>query len=751
MKKNDTSFIIAFAAIVFFSNSLFAQVTFTDVTLASKITAPPSGPSYNSMWIDIDNDDYLDLYIARGIQSEHLQTQLFRNLKDGTFQDLSPTAFGNRQPAYNAQGCWGDYDNDGFIDLLENHFDGSDNKLWHNEGNLTFTDKSSLMINTGWQATGAVWSDFDTDGFVDLFVHTQAGAGTFEEKNIGGKQFQKVNLFQNNGQGHLLLSPDLNLDGVPDFYMGNINSPDQCFISSDSGYTPFDISMISVSSNRSDWMTAAFADINNDGYPDLLYIQNTRFFLLQNDSGKRFIDITSASGLDLPPVSLATGAYRSSYIQDIDNDGYLDIILLELSGRTTIWYGSPSGFKKTVLPLPEQPDIQSVLSWTDYDNDGFIDLLVVTPAFTHLYHNDGNGNRWLNVKLRGHKANSQGIGARVIAYSEGKVQYREIGYTQSTLGYSPLMAHFGFGPIGCDAGSAVMDSVVVIWHPGGRQVIKNVRYNELAVIDQDSGIVRTIQKPVSVSSGYADPLFPAPKSVYANTIVSMPMTVRMPNTIVKQSIIPDEISFGVEYNSDIIDISPSNVSIRYTPPIGWTYKSSVKTKDSLFITITNSSGSVIGDSLSLGTLQFDTYNAKPRGTYLFLYALDFSVNGNDYKFCHNFEGDFLGEVLIIDHAANVPTDDQSTSLSLTVLPNPSSGNFVTLRCSVGQALLPVPAEIKIFDVLGKEVYRYNGKGNKAQTGICNFAIPTAQLGGGTYLVKLNMSRQVLTGKFTVVK
>ncbi len=697
------------------------------------------------MWVDIDNDDYLDLYIARGKKVEHLTSQLFRNLKDGTFQDISVAAFGNRQPAYSAQGCWGDYDNDGFIDLYENHFDSTDNKLWHNEGNLTFTDRSSIAVTTGWQATGAVWADFDTDGYVDLLVHTQAGSGTFTEKNIGGKQFRKVDLLQNDGQGHLLLTSDINLDGSPDFYMGNINSPDQFFISTDSGYIHFDDSMINLNRDIGSAMTAAFADINNDGYPDLLYVQNDRFFLFLNENGIQFNNITAVSGLNLN-----ASIYKSSYIQDIDNDGYLDIVLFESSGRTTIWYGGPNGFKPDILPFPRQSELESVLSWTDYDNDGFIDLLVVTPTFTNLWHNDGNANRWLNVKLTGHKANSQGIGARVIAYSEGKVQYREIGYTQSTLGYSPLIAHFGFGAVNCAYSSPAIDSLIVIWEPGGRQVIKNVRFNELAVIDQNIGIVRTIEKPISISYGYANPYFLGVQSVYADTSVTIPLAVKIPKSLVGQSVIADEITFGIEYNSDIIDISPSKVAPRYIPPNGWTYKSSEMSKDSLFITITGSGVFPITDSLSLGSLRFDTYSAMVKGTYIFLDELVIREKGNEYRFCNNFQSDYLGEVLIVDRPVNGVYTNPALLWPLTVLPNPSSGNFINIRYSVGQGISVSRAEISVLDVLGAEVYHYIGEGHSELVGIENFTIPTTSLRNGTYIVRLTSSGNIVTGKFTVI-
>jgi len=268
--------------------------------------------------------------------------------------------------------------------------------------------------------------------------------------------------------------------------------------------------------------------------------------------------------------------------------------------------------KDASLSFPTQTELESVLSWTDYDNDGFIDLLVVTPEFTNLYHNNGNTNRWLNVTLQGHKANTKGIGARVIAYSEGKVQYREIGYNQGTLGYSPLLAHFGFGAAAC-GGSNAIDSVAIIWQPGGRQVIRNVRYNELAVIDQDSGIVRTIQRPFAALPGYAFPYFLSSQTVIPDTIVAVPLAVRMPDSFVQQKLVCDQISFAIGYNSTVIDISPTKVASRYTAPPGWAYSFSQMAPDSLLITLQNAGSGFIPDSLYLGILRFDTYKSRHAG------------------------------------------------------------------------------------------------------------------------------------------
>jgi uncharacterized protein (DUF2141 family) len=752
MKK--TPIILLLIIISGHAPSSFAQVTFTNVSGSAGISATGAQSySVSSIWVDIDNDDFLDLYVTHGNGNGDEFNQLFHNLHNGTFRDIRATAFPLAVSAYTGQMCWGDFNNDGFIDCYESHFPTStDHRLWLNNGDLTFKDARNLFQEPGQYATGAIFSDINSDGKLDLLINTQAFEGTSIELN-NGHSFDIIKPFFNGGQGDEILSTYINDDSIPDYLFGNARGFDSIFVSSGSSFVAFDNSFLRAVRDLTDYPgAAAFADIDNDGFPDLLIHYFEKIFVFHNLKGKGFVDWTHDLGLDIAQK----GKHNVIFLYDLDNDGYLDLLVINDDITSQIFYGGPTGFKSSSdLPINNPPTggAQNA-SLTDYDNDGFIDIQHNSLGVVELWHNDGNTNRWLTVTLRGHKANSNGIGARVIAYSEGRQQNREIGYTQGNYGYLPLMAHFGFGPTGCVANSGVIDSVVVIWQPGGRQVIKNVRYNELAVIDQDSGIVRTIEKPVSVSFGYAMPYFLGAKSVYADTSVSMPMAVEMPQNFVQKSIVADEITFGLRYNSDIIDISPTKVAARYSPPAGWAYKSSVISKDSLYITISNMGSSVIPDSLDLGTLRFDTYDAKPKGTYLFLDALIIRVKGNEFKFCHNYEGDFLGEVVIVSRPSSVRNQDEVTSSGITILPNPSSGNSVTVRLSpqmIGQPETTELVTISVFDVLGKEVYHYKGEGNRQQTGIRNFTIPTTQLSGGTYLVRLNTVGEMMTGKFTVVR
>ncbi|MBS1903607.1 MAG: VCBS repeat-containing protein [Bacteroidetes bacterium] len=687
----------------------------------------------------------MDLYIARGNASSHLLSELYSNNGNGTFSNVSSIAFPSAVPQYNGHIAWGDFDRDGLIDLYENHFDASGPSLWHNLGGFRFEDQSSKIVSPGNYATGVVWSDFDSDGYPDLLLSTQAGLGTLIERNLAGASFTQDSLFTNTGQGHLLLSTDLNLDGIPDYYVANIHSVDQCFVSSSSGYTNFDNSFLNSHRNNDGFQTAAFADLNADGYPDLLYCQDDHLFLLRNDSGRSFVDMTASSGLILTP-----GVYRSSFIQDIDNDGYLDVILLEYTGILEIWYGGPTGFRKSLIQDRTQNSLESVCGWTDFDNDGFIDFTIVTPAFTRLLRSSGNSNLWLSVELRGHRANSEGIGSRVIAYTKGTPQYREVGYTQGTLGYSPLMAHFGFGSPGCEASSGVIDSLVILWQPGGRQVLTNVRYNQTILVDQDSGIVRAFQRPLSVSNGYAYPQYDNTVQATVGQSVTIPVALRFPLAVHVDTMTVSSVTFSLSYDPNVIDINAAKMSQYYSPPAGWIFKSGSIHGDTVTVTMGNAGGSMLANPTDLGRLRFDTYKNNPDRSMLFFCGASISTRGDTKVFCGDIEGSLLTVVIVSDTvSSSVASGSCPNTTDLSLQPNPSSGGVVKVHFPFKD---DSRADLRIVDMLGRTVYSANGISVPSSAGIAELLIPAGAVkNAGAYRVEVTTPVQTLVTRFVVVQ
>jgi tetratricopeptide (TPR) repeat protein len=238
--------------------------TFTDVTDASGLGTTVTS-TQAAAWADIDNDGYLDLFIA----NENSPAQLFHNKGDGTFEEIGHAARID-QTAFSKGVAAADYDQDGFTDFYVTNQNGV-NFLYHNNGNLTFTE---VGRQAGVQAPSysfATWFfDYDNDGWPDLFVTSfMTSMDETLKTYIGGPRNQEtLKLYHNKHDGTFEdVTTQVGLDKV---------------------FMP---------------MGSNFGDIDNDGYLDI-YLGSGNpsqtallpHVLLRNKQGKSFEDITQSSG-----------------------------------------------------------------------------------------------------------------------------------------------------------------------------------------------------------------------------------------------------------------------------------------------------------------------------------------------------------------------------------------------------------------------------------------------------------------------
>jgi len=263
--------------------------TFTDVTEQSGLGSTP-GPTQTAAWADIDNDGYLDLFVA----NENAPSQLFRNRGDGTFEDISHSA-GIDKIAYSKGVVAADYDKDGFVDFYVSNFEGA-NFLYHNNHDRTFTE---IARQAGVQApylSFATWFfDYDNDGWPDLFVTSYY---SFTDDQILRSYLglpvsaETLKLYRNLHNGTFQdVTQQVGLDKV---------------------FMP---------------MGANFGDIDNDGFLDIYLGMGSPSFatllphtLLRNDAGKSFVDITASSG---------TGELHKGHgiaFADLSRNGQEDIV-----------------------------------------------------------------------------------------------------------------------------------------------------------------------------------------------------------------------------------------------------------------------------------------------------------------------------------------------------------------------------------------------------------------------------------------
>ena len=452
--------------------------TFTDVTERAGLQG--TGYCMGVAAGDYDNDGFVDLYVT-GLN----RNQLFHNNGDGTFTDVTAKAgvtgvIPKYGKAWSVAAGWIDYNNDGRLDLFvvnylnysigtaklcvqQGHpaycspvdFVGTPNILYRNNGDGTFTDVSeqSHISQYVGKGMGLAFSDYDNDGFTDIFVSND----TFENyllHNQGDGTFKNVAL----GAGV--------------------------------AYNAF--------GNAIAGMGGDFRDIDNDGKPDIFETAmfGEGFPLYKNLGDGQFQDVTAASGLAaLTSRSTAWGVG----VFDFDNDGNKDFFTansdildnsMELAhrpfplpnrifrNRGNLAFEDVSSQAGALFQVPAA---HRGAAFGDLDNDGRLDAVVtVLNARALYYHNvTRNANHWILLALSGTKSNRMGIGARVrITSEDGSSQYN---HATTAVGYacsSDSRVHFGLGA------SKTIREIEIQWPSGTRQVIRNVQADRILKIQE---------------------------------------------------------------------------------------------------------------------------------------------------------------------------------------------------------------------------------------------------------------------------
>ena len=482
--------------------TLTVDPTFTRIT-----TGPGEPIQYNSafmVWWDYDNDGYMDLYVGTFL-SAGPTNRLYHNNHDGTFTRTANAISTNRWSGdLCVDGVVADYDNDGDEDLFMNNAFGGQH-LYRNDGAGSFTrltkETVGRALGDAENTMGAAWVDYDRDGFLDLFrgnghrssqndcLYRNNGDGTFT-KMTTNEVGQIVN-----DQADALRSPwaDYDNDGWPDVWVMTQFSAKNVLYHNDRGFFRKVITG-SIAEQRSA-LGGVWGDYDNDGFLDLFASGTVAdatgvdlpHTLHRNLGGVTFTNVTASAGI--PSTHRGNPSWA-----DYDNDGFLDLyftgeppypsLLLRNNGDgtfTTVDVGSPSH---------DSTDFSRIgIGWADYDNDGFLDLSVACRGAPNLFfHNNGNNNHWLKVKLTGTASNRSAIGAkvRVKASIRGREmwQMREISGNSSAAGGSAgLLAHFGLG----DATN--VDVVRIEWPSGLVQELRDVAANQsLKITEHQEGV-----------------------------------------------------------------------------------------------------------------------------------------------------------------------------------------------------------------------------------------------------------------------
>ncbi|MBS1937951.1 MAG: CRTAC1 family protein [Bacteroidetes bacterium] len=374
---------------------------------------------------DVDRDGHKDFFSGGSNDGVHFlrmtgrgQSLGWTNLNNGTmFMQCANMA---------------DINNDGALDAFGCHDNGAP-RIWLNNGtgSLTYNNYIDFATNPTSDMSGnygSVFTDFDNDGDLDLFiVHCRQGVNSSSDPRRWNR------MFVNNGNNQYT---DLALDyGLQ---------------------------------NREQSWSADFGDIDNDGDLDLVVTNHSRSMqLFLNDGTGHFTEATTGSGIDV------SAAFLQVKMEDLDNDGFLDLITAgNLGGSAEFYFHGNGNGTFTQMPnmLPEpSPMTLHTFAVGDLNHDGFIDVYAgygsgyVTPSSTRydqLYLNNGNANHFLNFNLRGQQSNPDGVGARVTLYGSWGKQIREVRAGESYGIVCSFTCHFGLGA------ATMADSAIVRWPSG---------------------------------------------------------------------------------------------------------------------------------------------------------------------------------------------------------------------------------------------------------------------------------------------
>lgn len=493
--------------------------------------------------VDINGDNLLDIYVCYcGKESvENRRNQLFINKGNLKFEEKA-RAYGLDDPTYSTLGAFFDYDRDGDLDMflvatnvkvirglefekarVENDPYAGD-KLFRNDGDhfVDVTTQSGIISTGLGYGLGVAISDINKDGWPDIYItndyiepdylYINNGNGTFSNRLTDYVQHisqsamgNEINDFNNDAWPDIFTADMLPADNFrikllygPENYLeyalmvmeGFYHSSMRNMLQLNNGNGTFsEIGQLAGVSNT-DWSWAPpFADFDNDGWKDL-FVTNGYFkdytnrdflnykydyYAKQSRAGEK-IDTFSLS-------SIMTSTPVHNYIFRNNKD-------LTFTDKSMTWGFEKKGFSNGAV-------------YSDLDNDGDLDLIISNQNETasilrNMSREQNPAANYLNIRLKGSDKNTSGLGSKVYVYTGQGVQYIE---QIPTRGYQSCVSnvmHFGL------AGNNSADSVKVEWPRGKVSLLKNVKANQLIVINEAGGKLKS--SSVSLSKTIFSPI-----------------------------------------------------------------------------------------------------------------------------------------------------------------------------------------------------------------------------------------------------
>ncbi|MBK9390658.1 MAG: CRTAC1 family protein [Bacteroidetes bacterium] len=478
-------------------------------------------------FLDFDKDGFIDLFLSNGTWIEGFShgekpeelphNHLYRNRGDGTFEDVSHKAGIDNNQSYSMGASIGDYNNDGYPDIYVCNYGA--NILYRNDGNGKFTNVTKKAGVAGIKecSIGAVWIDYDLDGFLDIYVGNYLNFDPeykyyYAPDGFPGPMAYDAEadyLYHNNGDGTFTdVTKDMGIldldgramgvgavdyddDGYMDIYVANDHTLNYLW-HNDGGKKFTDKGTMSGTAfsqagEATVSMSVDFADYNNDGLMDMFVSDDTYCSLYQNIGNGVFVDRSYPAGIAM--IAGQFVGWTSSFV-DYDNDGDADIF--KTNGALKHLYGHEDQLFDN-LGDGKFKDISNDLGsyfheeyvgrgacLGDYDNDGDFDIYIanLNDRGIFLRNNKGNLNNWLMLELTGTTSNRDAIGARVKVTSGGITQTVQKKGPTGYLSQNDHRLHFGL------AKNDLIEKIEIRWPSGKTQIIENTKANQILKVTE---------------------------------------------------------------------------------------------------------------------------------------------------------------------------------------------------------------------------------------------------------------------------
>lgn len=489
--------------------------TFADVTVPAGIAVDhPIGLECNdygagAAWGDFDGDGHIDLYLPQ----REGRARLWISDGAGRFVDRAVQAGVANEGSVGIGAVGVDYDEDGDTDLYVVNY--GTNRLYRNDGSGRFADvAASAGVADDGPGTSASWADYDGDGLLDMYLTNYGRRECFHEMdftpardrlyhNEGDGTFTDRTALLTppdgvDGLGFQAAWFDYDGDGDPDLYLGNdrVGPDDRPNVlwrndgaAPDGTWRFTDVSAATGTGLGMNTMGLGVGDHDRDGDLDIAISNMGSQALLAND-GSAFTDRAAAAGIARPMQQAdAMSVTWGLGFADLNNDGWEDLYVaagvLEISHREAqpneVFAGLGGGrfADLSALSGADDPGMSRGVAFADYDRDGRVDVYVVPHDGTpRLYRNvTARSGHWLEVRAVGTRSPRDACGATARARIGKVTLVRQVlcGSVGLSSGSDPVL-HFGLGA------AKSLRSLEILWPSGERQVLRRVRADRLVTV-----------------------------------------------------------------------------------------------------------------------------------------------------------------------------------------------------------------------------------------------------------------------------